>query len=1105
MTIKRKPKRRKPSGIAPTKVTGKAGGVDETATPSPMPKSSVELKNLVVQIAEEKGSLKEIAKDLLSKTGIVLSQPTISKILTEAWGKDAPKKRAEMAERRSKLRRWKRDFEIYRAGIEPVFHKDYLSSGDGMYLDRESGRLVPIPDMSDTERKYKAKDIIKFVVEKRFGYSPNKDNPDELGTYDPSILSIVRLQLENRLYGLAEDRYKRLERRTFEEEMDKKDTTGMTLDEIIKLEKQVKREVRKKLKGKREEFRHEAKETLNKLLEQLKTEGVDNRTAVLLGKNLLERRLDPAFASSSKKFRGRQRMLALEGINPETGKPYVFSRVTYNIPFLLWNHPKRIQIGTHNLAKKKPELIHGEEPVVKAKFNDVKGVNLRTRMPKNSREDILTREAGIIITKDAAKKFRYFNVVEEGTLVVESLDQLPKTWRVPKINKESPIKTYEDFKKWVSSALDIRRGDPITFGRFEGLEGSPGYKEAKHSGKLIYVGDPKLKTRVITVDPDRDPQGRNKIELKFYTQDYQIVREDDLRLGDKVLLRTGHKGVISEIVDDLGKDEAGRPYEAVINYSEVWREADPSDPEYELKEETYFKQGKKKSGMVLEHEAGDGQLFFFLIDKMAQDQSTSGLRMSTTMLGGLWEWFLDDLFKKNPNPSKAEMEQALQRFVERYFGDEGTFVPSLKALHYKAVKRGDKVYIEIDENEPTSDEHGIVVRLPHTYAGRKYEYAYIPDFISRTYWDGKTFRELYQVGHDKEVTSATDFYWSLIAKQIKNRLYIFPRNEDAVNLVVVPWYYKSPEDYDHVIMDAIDYINAGGNPFDPNPMITIRKEPITDKYSIQTHPVILDWSGKYSGILGIHPSVAVKATIDFDGDQIVAFTPPLEIARVELPEDEVEELKSLKKKKYNIDFKDLYEKAKKVKYAEDEIALGVYSAQYNQETAEIENTMIQTLGGLRKRALLLYGSEPQEPIRYGSKKDPREEPITPELINRVCDVEKILKMREPRWRVRELEQKKWDDLTPEEKELVKDYHIRKELNKRIQRLVDTKKLHRLKEIIQNEKSFMEEDRIINRDVDPINLVFSTKGRLIDMILWQQIKQHPRKADGSGILEIEESD
>jgi hypothetical protein len=339
----------------------------------------------------------------------------------------------------------------------------------------------------------------------------------------------------------------------------------------------------------------------------------------------------------------------------------------------------------------------------------------------------------------------------------------------------------------------------------------------------------------------------------------------------------------------------------------------------------------------------------------------------------------------------------------------------------------------------------------------------------------------------KGTTSASGYYYQFIVRQIKNRTYIFPRNEDAVNLVAVPYYGSKPEDYDTVVMDLMDFINAGGNPYDKNPTVTFRKEPVTGKFSIQTHPVKIDKTGKYNGCIAIHPSVALKATVDYDGDQVVVFTPSIGHAVVKLEDEVLEELKGLKKSNYTTRFSDFYDKAKKIKYAKTEGELGVRSAQYNQETGEIENTKIQQLGGLRKRSLLFYGSKLPEPIKYGSKKDPKEEMLTPELVNRVCDVEKILKMREPRWLVRELEKTKWDDLTKEQKSLVEDYHIRRELGRRLQKLVDSEKLERLMKIIQNEKSFIEDNRLIDRGTDPKGLEIQIGNRLVDRVIWQQLR------------------
>jgi len=1103
MTMKQKPKEKKSVDL-PVAGGGDVIG-DGNGSPIAVPKSKAELKKVIADIAEEKGTLREIQVAVAEQTGIEVTQPTIGRYLRDEWGKDYNKKNQEMRDRKSNKLRWDRDFANARAEIAPKFHRDYLSSADGMFYKRDENKLEAIPQMSDKERSYKKKDIIHYVKEKMFGYSDDPVDKNKPGVYDPAVASIFKSEVKRRIQGLADDKFKRMVEEKFDTEREKHDvagtTKGMTLDEQDAFDKKLLRDVRKTLASDKKKIQTEADKDFKELMAKVDKNGADIRSSTLLGKDLLSRHLCPAFSSSDKKFRGKQRMLTLKGINPDTGKPYVFSRVVYNIPELLWNHSKRLQVMSHNMSKDLPELLGkktivngkeivagGEKPIVKGKFDDLIGVNLRVRMPRNPKEDILTREAGIVITKDVSERFRYFTIVEKGTLIAESIEKFPETFRVNKPSKGEPFKKYKEYRAKVGDTLSIRRGDPLVFGGFSDLEGSPGYAEAKHSGSLVYIGKPKKKSRTITVDPDVHPSGKSKVEVDFWTQDYQIVREDTLRMGDKIISRNGLKGVIAEIVDTLGKDEKGRPYEAIVNYGEVWREAEKSDPEYKIKEETYFKQGKKKSGVVLEHEKSDGQIFFFLINKMAQDQSTTGLRMSTTMLSGMWEWFLYDVDKAGKKLTQAELDTKLQNFVERYFGDKGTFVPSLKAMHYKAVKKGNKVTIEIDEREPTEDEDGKIIKLPHTYAGRTYEYAYIPNYISRVYFNGKTLMEYYQTGNNKQgVSSASDFYWAFIVKQLKNKLYLFPRNEDAVNLVAVPIYNGKPEEYDTVVMDHIDYINAGGNPYDKEPMITLRKEPVTNKDSIQTHPVRLDFDGIYTGCIGIHPESALKATIDYDGDQVVVFSPPIEHARIEIEDETIQALKDTRNLPYDIDFKDLYKKARAVKYAEDEEALGVKAARYNQETAEIENTMIQELGGLKKRSILFYGARKHAPLEYGSKLDPRVEEITPELINRVCDVEKILKMREPRWVVKELEQKPWDSLTDEQKALVSDYHIRRELKRRLQKLIDTEDLTRLKEIINKEKSFIEDDKVIDRAVDPINVKIEIGDRLIDRVVWQQLK------------------
>jgi len=1124
MTMKKKMGKKPAKGMATGKGLGVGGEFEETEGAGKSIKKALtkkQMKKLVSEIGDEKGTLKEVTEEYFDITGHTISQPKVSKILKDAWGKKYEEKKSKMKSRKTNRRKWHKEFDNARSGIAGVFHDEYISSNDGMMYDLETGTLGPI-DWADPDVKWKKKDIITLSREKIFGYTANPDDLDALGTYTPSVKAVFKIQMRKRLDGLAEAKYERELKKKFDDKMEVMEDDGLfkgiSLDEQIVIEKKVKREIRKGLKPQRDMYRKESLEQFNKLMVDLEKYGPDPRTKELLGTDIFDRRYCPAFASSSKKFRGKQRMLALETdqqgdkINPETGKPWVFSRIVYNLPHLLHNHPKRLQIMSHNLAKKLPELLDGEKPNVKAKFNDTKGRNLRIRFPKNKHEDIFTREAGIVLTEEAAKGFRYFHIVERGSLMIDNPDNLPKAFR---INKEHDISSYKKFISRVENRYDVRRGDPITMGALKDELGNPvGYAEAKHSGTLLWVGPAKKKNRTITVDPEKiDPDtpgldmGKKKLETTYHTQDFIIVREDDIHLGDKIISRNGLKGIISEIVPTLGKDEKGRPYEAVVNYGEVWRDSKSKKgtPEYDLEEETFIKQGKRKAAVITEHQEGDGSVYFFLIDKMAQDQGGSGLRMSTTMLSGMWEWFYHDVIT-DPTKSQAEREEKLTEFVERYFGDDGTFIPTLKALHYKAVKRGDSVRIEINEsdhspNKPMKDAEGEWIYLPHTFAGMSYDYAYIPHYISRVYYDGRTIREYYQLDTDNKNPSASSWYWSFIVKQLKNRMYLLSSNENAVNLVAAPYARKGEEDnYAPVKMHAFDAINAGiKNIYADDIKITLRKEPVTDRYSIQTHPVDITWDDDYQGVIGIHPEIAVKATIDYDGDQVVAWTPIIEQAEIKLDADDEKILKdSLKKENYDKKLEDLYKKASETFYADDEIQLGVKSAQYNQNTAELENSMIQRLGGLRKSSLLLYGSEVPEPIKYGSEKDPREKELTPDLINQVTDVEKILKMREPQWKIRDLQTRDWDNLTDYEKDLVEDHYIRLQLRRRIQRLVDAKSLKRLLEVIRNEKAFInEEGAVIDRGIDPENLDIDIgSGRLIDRVIWQQLKNRP------DILEVE---
>jgi hypothetical protein len=174
----------------------------------------------------------------------------------------------------------------------------------------------------------------------------------------------------------------------------------------------------------------------------------------------------------------------------------------------------------------------------------------------------------MIITDSLAKKFAYFTVVEDGTMIAENLNGLPEA---PRIDK--PIITFDDYNRAhskIKNVYKVDRLDPLTLGGFERLGPNVGNMFAKHSGELYLIGPPKKRERKITLA--QREEGDETLNIEYLSQDYQIVRQTDLKVADKILDRGGLKGIVSDIVPDLGKDEKGKPYELVVNPDEVWRE-----------------------------------------------------------------------------------------------------------------------------------------------------------------------------------------------------------------------------------------------------------------------------------------------------------------------------------------------------------------------------------------------------------------------------------------------------------------------------------------------------------------------------------------------------
>ena len=833
-----------------------------------------------------------------------------------------------------------------------------------------------------------------------------------------------------------------------------------------------------------------------------------------------------------------------------------------------------------------------------------------------------------------------------------------------------------------------------------------------------------------------------------------------------------------------------------------------------------------------------------MIDKFAQDSTTTGLSFSPTLVSGLWEWALEGL-ESNTEEARNNLIDA---FASDYFRGRGNLVPTLKALHYKAVKKDGIVSLEIDDAEPTADDKGEIIDLPHTYAGNTYQKAYVPHSVARVYFDGKTFREVYISQLDKTPNDASDFYWFNIMKQAKNRFGLFPKMDWGIQLVTRPWAEdaKDTTKYHKVEMDYLDVIDMGGDPYDPKLTVTFRKEPVTGKEcydseteiltdkgwkyfkdlhiddlvasiddddnvmfvkptkyiesdysgdmikfenraidllvtpnhkmyvdykefsdgigvyngkyclvkaedmlndyvqfkmdgnwfaddvnifvleayqreignygsveiysqktfdmdvwlefigyyltegwvredrgiagisqtdvinrerirncllkldipfreykkdfqiwdwqlveylkqfgkceckfvprdllftskrqlrilydalmlgdgnkngkrftttskqladdfqelclrvgyvgyvtkssanvgdaividgkitgysrlpiyrvhirrkwvstnnkrgkddvinsvlhydgkiycvdvpvsshvlyvrrngkpvwcgnSIQTHPVKVDFSSKYRGTMGMNPTVALEATIDYDGDTIVAFVPAIKDAIVELDAETKAELKKMKMAKYDHNFDELYAKARKFKTADNEAELGVMCAAYNQQIAETENELIERLGGLRKRSMILQGKQapPVVVIGEGTK---YEETHTMDiaLINQVTDVEKILKMREPRWKVKTIEKRPIEDLTKDEWELVRDSYLRKELTKLVNIVIKDKGVKKLYDLLREPSDYMKREFVTKSgyEGDPIGLKIDTESRLLDRILYNELRE-----------------
>jgi len=636
-------------------------------------------------------------------------------------------------------------------------------------------------------------------------------------------------------------------------------------------------------------------------------------------------RLCPAYASNDKSERGMQRMICDVD---EKGNYRLFSRAAYNIPFLEWSPPKRVQIATHIIAKNRSNVFfpYGEAPIVKAEYNDLrgKGVNARVFIATDPEMFRRTYGGGLVITEGLAKKLTYEFRSPKATAFALSRDGF------------LPEGTY------------VRRGDMIVTDPATQIQVAFDAVYAPYEGYVHWLGPPK-------------EHYRKRYGFKFYTRDYVIVRRSPIRVGDKLVSRTGLKGVVVDIVP-------GEEPVLWVNPLDVWHEM-PEDLEEEGKRllakqrrgekltmeefavlQKYKKVRNKRKGafiMELLHSArmegakhdeieeirrrGGGKMFVFPdAGGFAADYAASGLRLSWTFLMGYLE-------KSN-----------FKELWKRYFFVGNRLKQLLKVLHLRLVKVGPNKYrLEPDPNEPEPDEYGEVVYFPHvmwfgTPYERRYNYIYMPYWLQGYYIDQS--RNLRRFGIWEDMSDAEKRYvWNNALKRfVLNRIYehmFSPKYGAGIDRKAV----GVDIGLDEVLIDREVAEMFGLKEGD---WVGVRKEPVTTGDSILQLRVRIDDTGKYKHVIGLNPATAEYATIDFDGDTVVLFVPP--------PGDEFIPRLSEEQKKVLEDIPSFYfsdEELRTCYRPLEKVAEEV--KEYNAETRRIENSAIQRYGQDRRNAFLL--------------------------------------------------------------------------------------------------------------------------------------------------------
>jgi len=957
-------------------------------------------------------------------TGTILYWPTsrkaLDKLFRRVWGTDAAhEKIRDMKERKKHHQKYQKYFDLtHELEVGDSFAKDYVTGADAFELKKDvatrqlSGEIMPVvTTKQDTHSGYRK---ITYTRRGDFGAELNT------GKYDFSAKYMVRRELHRALKRDLEIQFDVRTEEKLREEMKKLNLPAeISDDELAKRHKQMKRRVKAEVKH--AFFEPEMAKLNNRIDEYMaKVATGDRKSWYVHNVPLVDLQLDPAYASKDKRDRGSQRMVALPG--------RYWSRATLNIPFLHNTPPKRVQISSHAIAKNQGpfRLIKPESPAYRAEFNDLEGFNARVRLPKDPRENLMTAESGALVTKDFADRGSYIYISPVKELIVEDLGDLRDAARMddpftPNMSGEERDKKLRELGERKESF--IRRGDMLVRHAFENF-GRVQYA-ADHSGMLVYVGSPAKKddtqyyrtldegepyqgctmapqpgkagatvlvkgtkkgrradlveeggrqvcgeeigTQTQTVDgksvvthycpvhgniSDDDVAEFHKPRTVFYyRQKYQIIRKSPLKIGDKLFNRNGMKSVIADVVPDLGKDEKGRPYDLVVNGEDIWGEGPQA-----------LKKGKQKAGIVLERRASNGTIFVFLDGEFSADTPftpRSGLSISSSFIGGLLE--------KKINAD--EFDKAYQ---------QGTLLPDIfKALHLRAIRdaKTGKVTVEPDPENPRPDTikgytlrtDPNILRMTHTVNNIKYKYMYVPPWIARKYFSQGSIRE-------------NTMTYKKLFEQVMNRFDLLPKYSQALNLKAVPWVPPTLTDDTKIIMDVSDMMLLGYDPRSAMPFkVTIRKEPVSIAASIQTYTVVPDGTGRYKNCLGIHPLLATKGIIDFDGDEIVAFTPAIDEFVVKLTDKDKEGLRSYEK----YDWKDMEKKSEQLHLTDDELAF--QCAKWNQEQFA-NDQYIYKLGGLRKRYTLSRGDNPVTLKVLGVDTE-----FNQERVNDICNVEGVMK------------------------------------------------------------------------------------------------------------------